>query len=70
MPVNTIKSEAGIELIEITRMGGSPIALLERSYRVVKNGVADPYYLGTDIGRAESAFASTVAHQMPTRPRR
>jgi hypothetical protein len=63
MPINAIKSQAGIELVEITRMSGQPARLTERSYLVTVKGVKEPYYQGVDIGRAETAFESALVHR-------
>jgi hypothetical protein len=67
MPINAIKSQAGIELIEITRMSGRPARLSERSYLVTVRGVKEPFYQGWDIGRAETAFESALAHRTASR---
>ena len=57
MPTSVLRARKGVQLIEDTVMGGSPAAVVSRTYTVKSRHLPDlTIHEGTDFDAAESAF--------------
>ena len=56
MPTNVLRARKGVQLIEATVMGGSPAAVVSRTYTVKSRHLPDVIHEGPDFDAAESAF--------------